>query len=52
MKKDTQMKLVAALDNLCGEGAQFEHACDAAEHDYEGNCIWCEARVALKNAKR
>ena len=44
--------LLAALDNLCGPGAQFELACDEAEHDESSGCVWCEAREAISNATK
>jgi hypothetical protein len=45
-------ELLAALDSLCGPGAQFELACDEAEHDDASGCIWCEAREAINKATK
>jgi hypothetical protein len=43
-------ELLAALDDLCGPGAQFELVCDEAEHDESSGCVWCEARAAIAKA--
>lgn len=53
MRYDHAPHLAAALDALVGPGAQFERACDRAEHDESGfdadsGCVWCEARAALR----
>jgi hypothetical protein len=40
-------ELLAALEDLCGPGAQYAEACDEAEHDESSGCIWCEARAAI-----
>lgn len=42
--------LIDALDNIVGPGAQRVDYCDTAEHDNYSDCVWCEARSALRKA--
>lgn len=43
------LSLQTAVEDLVGVGAQFEYACDVAEHGPLENdvCIWCDLRKAL-----
>lgn len=46
-------RMMQALDNLVGTGAQHENTCDQSEHGprAEDVCIYCEAREALALAQ-
>ena len=48
MRRNHAAALAAALDSLVGPGAQLEHYCDESEHDDDSECIFCEARAALR----
>lgn len=52
MNERTIDRLVNALENIVGAGAQHEHTCDKAEHDQDSGCIWCDAREALRLAQK
>jgi len=43
--------LLTALEDLCGNGSQFEFTCDQTEHDNESGCVWCCARLAITRAR-
>lgn len=45
-------RLINALDDIVGPGAQCEDTCDLAEHSGNSLCIWCEAREALMEVRR
>jgi len=53
----TLVRALSALENLCGEGAQYYWTClnedEAGESLCKGGdkCAWCEARDALCDAR-